>query len=86
VAAPAIFIELRTPDELRVQRAAQRELAGGSVSDAGAQLVASGRLSWEDLDELPAHDRAVLRGDRPPAAQLQDLAGLLDGRMRAGAG
>lgn len=80
-AAPTVFVECLAPRAHRLERAARRERRGSSHSDASAALVAGEAFAWEELDDASAGLRLRLRTDRPPDAQLADLAARLD-RLR----
>ena len=81
VETSVVAVECRAPAEIRLARARCREAAGGSVSDAGPDVLAELDRDWEPLDELAPEDHLVTRTDRPVEAALDDLAALLDLRL-----
>jgi aminoglycoside phosphotransferase family enzyme/predicted kinase len=80
-AAPLLFVECRAPARLLAQRAAQRDIRPGRVSDASLSIVLRESSTWEPLDELAPETHVTLRTDRPVEAQLEDLRALLDRRI-----
>ena len=80
-AAPLLFVECRAPARVLAQRAAQRDLRPGRVSDASLSVVLRESSTWEPLDELAPEAHVTLRTDRPVEAQLEDLRALLDSRI-----
>ena len=80
-AAPLLFVECRAPARVLAQRAAQRDIRPGRVSDASLSVVLRESSSWEPLDELAPEAHVTLRTDRPVEAQLDDLRALLDRRI-----
>jgi predicted kinase len=79
--APVLFVECRAPARVLAQRAAQRDLRPGRVSDASLSVVLRESSTWEPLDELAPEAHVTLRTDRPVEAQLEDLRALLDRRI-----
>lgn len=82
--APAVFVECRAPAAVLAERAARRQRARTSVSDASLAVVMRERLAWEPLDELAPDAHVAVRSDRPPDDILADLAALLDQRLTRG--
>ena len=80
-AAPLLFVECRAPARVLAERAAQRDIRPGRVSDASLPIVLRESSSWEPLDELAPEAHVTLRTDRPVEAQLEDLRALLDRRI-----
>ena len=80
-AAPLLFVECRAPGRVLGQRAAQREIQPGRVSDASLSVVLRESSTWEPLDEVAPEAHVTLRTDRPVESQLEDLRALLDRRM-----
>ena len=80
-AAPLLFVECRAPARVLAQRAAQREIRPGRVSDASLSVVLRESSTWEPLDEVVPEAHVTLRTDRPVDAQLEDLCALLDRRI-----
>ena len=79
--APLLFVECRAPARVLAERAAQRDIRPGRVSDASLSIVIRERSSWEPLDELAPEAHVTLRSDRSVEAQLEDLRALLDRRI-----
>jgi len=80
-AAPLLFVECCVPARVLAQRAAQRDIGPGRVSDASLSVVLRESSTWEPLDELVPEAHVTLRTDRPVEAQLEDLRALLDRRI-----
>lgn len=73
-----VWVECRTPAGIAAARATARARAGASASDADAAVAARLRALWQPLDEVPARDHVVLRGDRPAAEAVDELEARLD--------
>jgi hypothetical protein len=80
-AAPLLFVECRAPARVLAQRAAQRDIRPGRVSDASLSVVLRESSTWEPLDEVAPEAHVTLRTDRPVEAQLEDLRALFDRRI-----
>jgi predicted kinase len=80
-AAPLLFVECRAPARVLAERAAQRDVRPGRISDASLSIVLRESSTWEALDELAPEAHVTLRTDRPVEAQLEDLRALLDRRI-----
>jgi aminoglycoside phosphotransferase family enzyme/predicted kinase len=80
--APVVAVECRAPAGIRMTRAGRREAGGGSVSDAGPDVLAKVDRDWEPLDELAPGNHLITRTDRCVEDAMDDLAALLDRRLR----
>lgn len=78
---PLLFIECTAPPPVLAERAARRDLDARRTSDAGEDVVARERLSWEPLDEVPAAAHVIVRTDRPLEPIVDELLSLLDRRL-----
>jgi hypothetical protein len=56
------------------------------MSDAGQAVVERERISWVDLDEIPADAHVLWRTDRPVEATVAELATVLDERLKRSIG
>jgi aminoglycoside phosphotransferase family enzyme/predicted kinase len=72
------YVECRVPAVEAARRARARELDGGRVSDATAEVAARIAGAWAALDEVPADRHLVVRADRPPRQVVHDVAAWLD--------
>jgi len=81
-AAPVVFIECQAPLPVLIQRAALRLSDPSRVSDADGAVVRRERLAWDPLDEVPADAHITLRTDRVLPDIVDDVAALLDSRLR----
>jgi len=81
-----LFVECLAPTAVRAARAGRRERELAHCSDATAELVGGATFAWEPLDDVAGEAHVALRSDRAVEAQLEDLAALLDVRLRRSAG
>jgi hypothetical protein len=80
-AAQLLFVECLAPAEVLARRARRRDRTPARASDASAEVVASERLVWDPLEEVPAFAHLPLRTDRPARDQIADVVALLDSRL-----
>jgi uncharacterized protein len=81
LAEPAIWIECRAPEHVRIARARARAQARGQASDAGPAEAAAQAEEWEPLDSAA---RIVVATDRAPAAVLAAVRSALERRLHRG--
>jgi uncharacterized protein len=80
--APVVAVECHAPAQVRMDRARCRQAAaGGSVSDAGPDVLTKVEGDWEPLEEFAPGHHLITRTDRPAEDALDDLAALLDLRL-----
>jgi predicted kinase len=80
----ALFVECRAPAGVLAARAQRRARDPARVSDADADVVERQRGEFESLDEVDPAGHLTVRGDRPLAGLVDDVAAFLDRRLAGG--